>query len=140
MGILICLLVIGTIIPTISAIQIKPIEPQRFSSCYIVINGELTDKDFPSIIGTSMWKIHFTRPSDDNHANVIYWFIRLNETSAVTIYSEENGEVLWQHQGTTVPQLRMVLFKGIYINDITEDGKLHVEISGNINFAQVIEK
>ena len=139
-GLCVCMLLFGTILPVISATQPKPTEIQRFNSCYIVADGKLTQKDFPSIIGTSMWKICYTRPFNTDRANVVYWFIRFNETSTVTIYAEENGEVLWQHQGNTVPQLRMLMFKGIYLNEMTEDGQLHIELSGTSSFIQVIEK
>ena len=71
---------------------------------------------------------------------VFYWFIRFNETSTVTIYSEENGEVLWQHQGDLVPQLRMLRFKGIYLNELTEKGNLHIELRGTLAHIQIIEK
>ena len=53
-GILICMLLVGTMIPIISAVQPGLEEIQRFNSCYIFAEGELTEKDFPSIIGTSM--------------------------------------------------------------------------------------
>ena len=139
-GILMCMLLLGTIIPTISATQPISNEIKHFGSCYIVAKGELTEHDFPSIIGTSMWKITFLRFFNDDRAFVFYWFIRFNETATVTVYSEQNGEILWQHQGETVPQLRMLLFRGTYINDVTEDGKLYIEISGNINLIQIIEK
>ncbi len=139
-GILICMLFFAVALPAVSASQPTPAQIQRFGACYIVAEGELTEKDFPSIIGTSMWKIMYTRPFNDDRAHVFYWFLRFNETSTVTIYSEENGEVLWQHQGDTVPQLRMLLFKGIYLNEETDDGRLHIEIRGTINFVQIIEK
>jgi len=137
---LICMLLIGTLLPIGSIAQPAPSEIQRFSHCYIVAEGRLTGKDFPSIIGTSMWKIWYMRPFDDDRANVFYWFIRFNETSTVTIYSEENGEVLWQHQGDLVPQLRMLRFKGIYLNELTEEGNLHIELRGTLAHIQIIEK
>lgn len=139
-GILMGMLLIGAITPVVCASPTRPNQIPRFNTCYIVAEGELTEKDFPSIIGTSMWKIHYTRPFNDDRANVFFWFIRFNETSTVTIYSEENGEVLWQHQGDTVPQLRMVMFKGIYLNADTTEGKLHIEIRGTIRYIQIIEK
>jgi len=134
-GILICMLLLGTIIPTITSAQPVPNEKQNFNNCYMVAEGMLTDKDFPSIIGISMWKIHYTRPFNDDRAKVFYWFIRFNETAKVTIYSEENGEILWQHQGSTVPQLRIFLFNGIYIG--SDDG---LQISGKIGHIQIKEK
>lgn len=139
-GLLICMLLIGTLLPIGSATQPILNDIQRFSNCYIVAEGRLTEKDFPSIIGTSMWKICYYRPFDDDRANVFYWFIRFNETSTVTIYSEENGEILWQHQGDLVPQLRMIRFKGIYLNELTEEGKLHIELRGTLTQIQIIEK
>ena len=139
-GLLMCMLLIGTILPAISATQPQPTEIKHFATGYIIAEGTLTPRDFPSIIGTSMWKLHFSRPYNDDRAIIFYWFIRLSETASVTIYSEENGEVLWQHQGDTVPQLRILRFRGIYISELSEDGLLHIELSGTINFIQIIEK
>lgn len=139
-GLLICMLMLGAILPVVSANPPKLNQIQRFGTCSIIAEGTLTNKDFPSIYGTSMWKIHYTRPFNDDRAHILYWFIRFDETAAVTIYSEEDGEVLWQHQGDTVSQLRMVLFKGIYLNEITDDDKLYIQISGTINYIQSIEK
>jgi hypothetical protein len=133
-GILICMLLLATIIPTISATQPLPNEIKKFKNCYFVADGLLTDRDFPSIIGISMWKIFYV-PSGDGRAYVLYWFLRFNETANVTIYSEQNGEILWQHQGMTVPQLRILSFSGLYT--ASDDG-LH--ISGKIGFVQIIEK
>ena len=134
-GILICMLLLATIIPTITATQPVPNRIKLFNNCYMVAEGMLTDKDFPSIIGTSMWKIQYTRPFNDSRAEIFYWFLRFNETAKVTIYSEENGEILWQHQGSTVPQLRILWFNGLYA--ASDDG-LH--ISGKIRHIQIIEK
>jgi hypothetical protein len=139
-GILFCLLLFGALIPIISASQSGLGEIQRFNSCYIVAEGELTEKDFPSIVGTSMWKICYLRPFNDDRATVFYWFIRFKDTATVTLYTEENGEVLWQHQGTTVPQLRMLRFNGNYIPELTEDGRLYIQISGSLTHVQIIEK
>ncbi len=136
-GLFFCMLVFVGILPTISANQI---DVQHFNSCYIVADGVLTEKDFPSIFGTSMWKMCFFRPHNDDRATILYWFIRFNEISSVTIYSEQNGEVLWQHQGGTVSQLRMIAFRGVYLNDVAENGGLHIELWGNISFIQVNEK
>lgn len=136
-GILICMLLFGTIIPVITTAQPVPTEQKNFNNCYMVAEGQLTDEDFPSIIGISMWKICYLRPygQDDERASVFYWFIRFNYTATVTIYSEENGEILWQHQGSTVPQLRILLFNGRYIG--TDEG---LQISGKIRHIQIKEK
>ncbi|MCX6672086.1 MAG: hypothetical protein NTX92_09230, partial [Euryarchaeota archaeon] len=107
LGILVCMLLLGTIIPTITATQPVPNRIKQFSNCYMVAEGMLTDKDFPSIIGTSMWKIYYY-PLGDGRAFVLYWFLRFNETANLTIYSEQNGDILWHHEGTTVPQLRIL--------------------------------
>lgn len=139
-GILICMLLFSTMIPIISAAPPELGEIQRFNSCYIVAEGELTEKDFPSIIGTSMWKICYLRPFNDDRATVFYWFIRFKDTATVTIYTEENGDVLWQHEGSTVPQLRMLRFNGVYIPELTDDGSLHIQISGSLTHVQIIEK
>lgn len=139
-GLLICMLMLGAILPVVSANPSKLNQIQRFGTCSIIAEGTLTNKDFPSIYGTTMWKILYTRPFNDDRAHVLYWFIRFDETATVTIYSEEDGEVLWQHQGDTVPQLRMVRFTGIYLNEITEDDQLYIQIRGTINYIQIIEK
>lgn len=89
---------------------------EKYSDCYIEISGCLSEKDYPSIVGISMWKLVFLRPqgNDNPAAFVLYWFLRFKETAEITIYDQKNGNILWQHNGVGEQQLRIVWFDGEY--------------------------
>jgi hypothetical protein len=102
-----------------------------FTSCYIEAEGEIAKIDWPAIIKMpNMWKTFWFRPFNDNRALVSYWSIVLDCDSDVKIYDEENGNILWDHQGSEYPQLKIFGYSGIYIPK-SIDNSLHVSLSGN---------
>lgn len=92
---------------------------QVFKTCYVTMEGNLTTDDFPGFYGTHMWKIRFLRPdtTDPTYATVFYWLMRIASNAQLTVYTEQNGPVLYQHQGTLDPEIRILAFKGTYYND-----------------------
>jgi hypothetical protein len=139
-GICICMLLIATSIPSIGAIPIpnaKPVgnENKVFKNCFIEALG-LVDSSPPSN-RPIMFKILYLRSMISKSAFVLYWLIIFEEPDVtVTIYSEENGEVLWQneHNPPAVWGLRLIRFKGQYTHFTDENG-FHVNIRGNVGRA-----
>ena len=64
-GIIVLMMLVGTTLPTVNAIEKNTTETKgifgfkAFSNCYIEASGFLSEKDYPSFIGTNMWKIFF---------------------------------------------------------------------------------
>jgi len=81
-----------------------------------------------------MWKMVFLRPNGENNpkAFVLYWYLLVDKTTEISIYTEENGELLWQHEGQGTPELRMIKFSGTYTNDVNPDNRLYVDIDGQM--------
>jgi hypothetical protein len=107
---------------------------EKYSECYIEISGLLSINDYPRIIGTSMWKLIFLRPdgSGTPAAYVFYWYLMFDKTASITIYTEENGDILWQHDGIGEPEIRILKFSGDYISYEVEEGRLNKDIIGNV--------
>jgi len=106
----------------------------KYSNCYVEISGLQSINDYPRIIGVNNWKIIFLRTNGASNpeAFVFYWYILFDETSEISIYNEKNGELLWQHDGNGEPIIRMLRFSGDYITSLTEEGRLKIDISGQI--------
>lgn len=112
--------------------------PTRFyNGCYIESNGKISIDDWFAIIRMpNMWKTFWFRPfKDEMQAFVSFWRLVFQSDSDVTIYSEENGDILWDHQGGKEVHLVIVGFWGEYI-PTSVDGLLNVQINGNALFAK----
>jgi len=107
---------------------------ERYSNCYIEISGLLSINDYPRLIGVQMWKILFLRTNgpENPEAFVLYWYILLDQNAEISIYTQENGELIWQHDGIGEPVLRMLRFSGNYVPTLTEEGRLNIDIDGQI--------
>jgi hypothetical protein len=95
---------------------------QVFNNCYIELTGSIY----------TQWKICFLKPFGTYYSTVFFWHLELQPNAEITIYTEENGEILYQYQGER--QIRILRFRGIYIptrEDI--DGPLNVDISGKVS-------
>jgi hypothetical protein len=103
---------------------------QTFQNCYVTMEGNLTTNDFPCIFGVHMWKIKFLRPdqTDPHYATIFYWLMRIASNAQLTVYTEQNGQILYQHQGTLVPEIRILAFKGTYY----ADGIMHIAGTANL--------
>lgn len=136
-GILIIFILLITTLPISTASFYKNIGItglDKYSDCYVEISGLKSINDYPRIVGCNNWKIIFLRPNgaDNPEAFVFYWYILLDETVEISIYTEQNGELLWQHDGSGEPIIRMFRFTGDYIPSLTEEGRLKLDISGQI--------
>jgi len=101
-----------------------------FSRCFIEASGDISNVDWPRIIGSNMWKMTWFRPFNDDRAIVSYWQLVFDSSSEIRIYSEENGELLWEHDGNGHPQIRILGYYGIYVPSNSDESSLHVSING----------
>ncbi len=110
----------------------------RYTSCYLEISGDISQCDWPRIIGANFWKTTWFRIGDDR-AIVSFWSFVLVPDASIRIYSEKNGNLLWEHQGTNDVQLRVFGYAGMYIYEDSEldEGTGHVRINGYALFANV---
>ena len=106
----------------------------KFTDCYIEISGLLSDEDYPKLFNRGpFWKIYFLRLEGNGEppSYVFYWYMRLDETAKITIKSEQNGDILWEHDGSCEQEIRILSFKGDYISTIQED-RSYKDISGHV--------
>lgn len=134
----VCLIVFGlvmTVLPFASAKyqdNIKTTKLEKYSNCYLEISGLISLNDYPRIFGINMWKMVFLRNSGINNPNafVLYWYLLLDETAEISIYTEKNGELLWHHDGQGTPEMRILLFSGTYVSSSGGEDRLQVDING----------
>ena len=111
----------------------------NYIKCYIEASGKISQRDWFAIIRmTNMWKTFWFRPPlNELKAFVSFWRIVYQADSQLTIYSEENGDIIWDHNGEQEIHLIILGFNGIYIPQSGDpNGPLHVEISGNVWFVK----
>ena len=110
-----------------------------FKRCYIDATGNISERDWFAIIRMpNMWKIFWFRPPlNEFNAFVFFWRIVYQADSQVTIYTEQNGDILWDHNRQQEVHLIIIGFNGIYIPQSGDPNiPLHVEISGNAWFVK----
>jgi len=136
LSILVIFLFVTLVIPFSTAVYIPVAEPidtktDTFIGCYIEASGEVSTVDWPRIIGSNMWKLTWLRPFGNDFAVISYWRIVLDESTELSIYDEEGGELLYQHDGVGHPQLRIIGYFGDYTPTSPDENTLHVELSGS---------
>jgi hypothetical protein len=99
-------------------------------TCYIEASGKVAEDDYGRV---KMWKTLWLRPFSDNRAFVTFWHINFQPDANITIYSRENGRVLWQHEGNQT--LNMLGFFGNYIPSSSDDRSFQVTMNGVAYFA-----
>jgi len=139
LSMLVMLSLVTLLIPFSSATHSPIVEPtdaqtDTFTSCYIEASGDISTVDWPRIIGSNMWKLTWFRPLGNDFAVVSYWRIVLDESTELAIYDKQGGELLWQHDGSGHPQLRIIGYFGDYIPTCPNENILHVELSGSALF------
>jgi hypothetical protein len=140
----VCMIVFGLVITALPLASAKNKENfettklEKFTNCYIEISGLISKNDYPRVFGINMWKMIFLRPNGANNpeAFVLYWYLLIDETASISIYTQKNGELLWQHNGQGTPELRMIRFSGTYTNTLFEN-RLQVDINGQIRSAWI---
>ena len=137
-GILVGMLFFTTVIQAIAASpdqQGKPLVDNKevFKNCYIDATGLL---EYGNVMRQYL---HLTV---GDHSFVAYWWITWDDFNAtnpttVSIYSEKNGELLWNNEGHQggVWSIQLFLYRGIYTNTKLVDGRLIIHLEGNTRVA-----
>jgi hypothetical protein len=132
-GVLIGLMVLATVVPLTSAQShpvVRPTEQinKTYTNCYIESDGILE-------FGNVMHKLVYLKLL--RHAFVLFWLIEWDNTNdiyptTVTVYSSKGGDVLWTNEGQEgIWGLHLLLYRGIYTQTSTEDGRLIIHLEGN---------
>ena len=109
---------------------------KMYKDCYLEASGKISRGDWPRLIGSNMWKIFWFRPHHDDRAFTFYWLLVYDQNAEFTIYTEENGDVLWQHDGNGSPQITIYRYYGIYLNNMNGDS-LEVTLKGKVQRLKV---
>lgn len=130
-GIIIGMLVTTILLPSLSATSTIGIKKEIFRDCYIEATG--TVEPCGDFIRYVMFKHFYIRPYRDERAFVFLWLIEFLEPDVtVTIYSEKNGDILWEDTGLNgVWGMRLFWYFGTYTNDGSTQDKLVVNLQGN---------
>jgi len=130
-GILIVMLVLTMVLPSASANLALGNKKEIFKNCYIEATG--TVEPCGDFIQWVMFKHFYIRPYHDERAFVLLWLIEFLEPDVtVTIYSEKNGDILWEDTGLIgVWGMRLFWYYGTYTNDGSTEDSLVVNLQGN---------
>ncbi|KYK31574.1 MAG: hypothetical protein AYK22_02465 [Thermoplasmatales archaeon SG8-52-3] len=131
-GFFIVMLMISLLLPSISAVPTYGNKKDVFKDCYIEATGTI-EKVSGNLFQYLMFKHFYIRPHGDDRAFVFLWLIEWREPDVtVTIYSEKDGDILWQDTGLTgVWGMRQFWYYGIYTNDGSTEDQLIVNLQGN---------
>ena len=131
-GIITGMLLITLIVPSLLANPTIENEKEVFRDCYLEVTGTVVPVS-GNLFQYLMFKYFYIRPFGDERAFVFYWFIQWKEPDVtVTIYTEENGEILWQDTGLAgVWGMRLFWYRGIYTNEGSSEDQLVVNLQGN---------
>jgi len=137
-GIIIGTLLISLLMPSISANPTLGNKKEVFENCYVEATGDV-EPSGGSLFRYVMFKIFFIRPYGDNRAFVFRWLIEFLEPDVtVTIYTEKNGDILWQDTGLNgVWGMRLFWYNGIYTNEGSTENQLVVNLEGNAKIVTV---
>jgi len=131
-GIIIGMLLITLLLPSISATPTFGNKKEVFKNCYIEVAGTVESVS-GNLFQYLMFKHFYIRPHGDERAFVLLWLIEWREPDVtVTIYTEENGDILWQDTGLSgVWGMRLFWYNGIYTNEGSTEDQLVVNLQGN---------
>jgi len=131
LGILIVMLFFIQVFPSAIATQPFGNEKKVFENCYIEATGDV-EPSGGSLFRYVMFKYFFIRPHGGDSAFVLLWLIEFIEPNVeVTIYTEKDGEILWQDTGLKgVWGFKLFWFKGTYTNEGSTDDQLVVNLEG----------
>ena len=132
-GILIIMLLTIPVLQSCMAKTTFGNEKEIFEDCYVEVTGSVVPVS-GNLFQYLMFKHFYIRPYDDDRAFVFLWHIQWMEPDVtVKIFTEENGELLWEDTGLTgVWGMRLFWYNGIYTNDGSTDDKLIVNLQGNV--------
>ena len=113
-GLALCLLFILPNIPVTVATDQNP--SVRYTDCYIVSSGLIYNR-----LAIGLFKIR-------NIAFIIYLNIGYTQDSITSIYDDENGNLLWQEQGTH--NVILLIFRGNYSYVKNQNGSTFLGLEG----------
>jgi steroid 5-alpha reductase family enzyme len=131
-GLIICMLLITLLLQSVSAAPTLGNKKEIFKDCYIEATGTVEPVS-GNLFQYLMFKYFYIRPYGDERAFVLLWLIEWMEPDVtVTIYSEKDGDILWEDTGLTgVWGMRQFWYYGIYTNEGSTDDQLVVNLQGN---------
>ena len=131
-GIIVGMLILTLLLPSVTATPLFGNKKEIFRDCYIEVSGTVEPVS-GNLIQYLMFKYFYIRPHGDEQAFVLLWLIEWMEPDVtVTIYTEENGDILWEDTGLTgVWGMRLFWYKGIYTNEGSTEDQLVVNLQGN---------
>ncbi len=139
-GIFACLMLVLSIVPLVGAIHTSDNKPfERFNKCYVEISGNVTYDDWPRIIAINFLKI-VHRNLGDHNGSVWFWLMIFDPDAIVNVYAEKGGELLYTHQGSTYPDVRIFFFKGLMISSEAEDSMVHYDLDGAVKLVKILER
>ena len=110
---------------------------ESFTNCYIQINGKIHN-DWPAIIKLpNMLLVGWIQDSDNNVLFGSYSYILLENDASIKVFSEKNGEILWQHQGSSDPLITLIGYKGLYEYFNPENELSQVNIEGDCLYSSI---
>jgi len=120
-GLALCLLFILPYIPVTGATDQNP--SGRYTDCYIVSSGLIYNR-----LSIGLFKI-------GNKAFIIYINVGYTENSITSIYDDENGNLIYQIQGTH--NVILLIFRGNYSYIKNQNGTTFLGLEGYTIIAKI---
>jgi len=107
----------------------------RYRNCYLEISGYMHN-DWPAFIKfPNLVRFLWTYDAGTTHVrNGLYSYIIFEKNASIKVYDEKNGNLLWQHQGTTSPLLTLVGFSGDCTIDCPPYELPYITLNGDVRF------
>lgn len=87
---------------------------KRFTNCYVEISGYIHN-DWPAIIKLpNMFQSGWIMSSEEDVLFGLYSYMLFENSAAIIVYSEKNGDILWEHQKDVDPLITIIGFNGFY--------------------------
>jgi len=114
-GVLVCLMLVLTLVPLIGASKtddnkVFPTGIEKFRDCYVELIGNITTADWARVFGINFVKI--IHLGMHNRGFVLMWLMIFDPDATLNVYSEQGGELLYQHSGATYPEVVLFGFRG----------------------------
>jgi hypothetical protein len=139
-GILVCLLLVLSTVPLVGAINTGEYNTgEKFNDCYVEMSGNVTYHDWLRFIAINILEI-VHRNLGNHNGSVWFWMMLFEPDAIVNIYTEKGGEVLYTHQGSTYPEVRMFFFKGLMISSEVEGSIVHYTLDGTARLVKIFER
>jgi hypothetical protein len=121
---------------TVPPNDIQPLITEgRYRKCYLEISGYMHNDWRAFIKLPNMVQFSWVYDAGTTHVrNGLYSYIIFEKDAMIKVYDEKNGDLLWQHQGTTSPLLTLIGFSGDCTIDSTPGELPHITMNGDVRF------